>query len=151
MTELERLIAKEDIRTLQARYVRIADSQDWTALSQLFLEDAPFTSHDVAGEVIGSMTGRREIAAGIEAGVESAIVIHHLFSSEIDVISETTAHGIWSMEDWIDRQEPADPNDIGAFRTMRGYGHYHVDYRKVDGVWFISDLKLRRTRLDFTR
>lgn len=33
MTALDRLIAIEEIRNLQARYVRAADSKDWAALS----------------------------------------------------------------------------------------------------------------------
>lgn len=150
MTELESLLAKEEVRTLQARYVRTADSQDWKALSDLFTEDARFTAHNVAGDVVGVMTGRAEIAAGTGSGVGSAVVIHHLFSYEIEILSDQTAHGVWSMEDWIDRQEQPNQSDPDGFRTMRGYGHYHIDYRKMDGVWFIADLKLHRTRIDFT-
>jgi len=41
MTDLERLIAIEDIRALQSRYVRYADLKDWQALAGLFLPMAP--------------------------------------------------------------------------------------------------------------
>ena len=147
MTELEGLLVKEQIRTLQARYVRLADSKDWHALSGLFDESATFTAYDVAGKVVAVMTGRREISSGIDAGVGSATVLHRLFSYEIEVQSDSKAHGIWSMEDWIDHQSGTEPP---AFRTMRGYGHYHVDYRRMDGVWRIACLDLRRTRVDYT-
>ena len=33
---------------------------------------------------------------------------------------------------------------------LRGYGHYHEDYRKVDGEWRISRSKLTRLRMDIT-
>ena len=53
------------------------------------------------------------------------------------------------MEDWIDRSSDSD-DGAAPFRTMRGYGHYHVEYRKIGLEWRIADLKLTRTRLDFT-
>ena len=37
-----------------------------------------------------------------------------------------------------------------AFRTMRGYGHYHATYDKLDGSWYIATLKQTRTRLEYT-
>jgi hypothetical protein len=33
---------------------------------------------------------------------------------------------------------------------MRGWGQYHVTYRKVDGSWFIATRTQTRTRLEFT-
>ncbi|AXB78905.1 nuclear transport factor 2 family protein [Novosphingobium sp. P6W] len=151
MTALERLLAIEDIRNLQARYVRIADSKDWHELSKLFTDDATFTSHDVAGNVTGKMSGRRAIATEVDAAVGDGIVIHHLFSHEIDITSSDTAHAIWSMEDWIDRtgDGAGDLADL-PFRTMRGYGHYHIDYVRLDDGWLIASLRLQRNRLDFT-
>jgi len=32
--------------------------------------------------------------------------------------------------------------------TIRGYGHYHEEYRKEKGGWRISKLKLTRLRVD---
>lgn len=147
MDGIERLIVIEDIRALQSRYVRLADSGDWQGLSELFLPDAPFTAYGVAGDVQTDLNGREAIAAGVAAGVGSGIVIHHLFSYEIDVQSPVRAHGVWAMEDWIDRS-----HETGTipFRTMRGYGHYHVDYAKTGEGWRIAGLKLQRTRLDYT-
>ncbi len=33
---------------------------------------------------------------------------------------------------------------------MRGWGHYHVTYRKENGRWLIATRTLTRTRLEFT-
>ncbi|WP_010188212.1 nuclear transport factor 2 family protein [Sphingomonas sp. PAMC 26605] len=41
--DLQRPVAIEDIRNLQARYVRLADGRDWQGLSHLFLPNAAFT------------------------------------------------------------------------------------------------------------
>jgi hypothetical protein len=53
------------------------------------------------------------------------------------------------MEDWIDRTQDATVAP-GAFRTMHGAGHYHVDYAWIDGSWLIAKLKLSRVKLEFT-
>ncbi|WP_445147227.1 nuclear transport factor 2 family protein [Dyella sp. Tek66A03] len=173
-------MAIEDLRYLQARYVRYADAGDWRALAGLFLPEAPFIPHGVDGEPQVVMTGRGEIERRVSATVGSGTALHHLFSYEIDIDSPTKARGLWAMEDWIDRskavpaatastkvrglwaaEDPDGPGRAAAsadvveitdrpFRTMHGYGHYHAAYQKVDGSWFIAELKLFRIKLDFT-
>jgi hypothetical protein len=32
---------------------------------------------------------------------------------------------------------------------MRGYGHYHEQYRKIGGAWRIARLHLTRLRLEY--
>lgn len=34
----------------------------------------------------------------------------------------------------------------GVEESLHGWGHYHEEYRKVDGVWLISHRKLTRLR-----
>lgn len=149
MTPLERLLAIEEIRALQARYVRLADLKDWAGLGRLFLPDASFTALDLAGTPQHVMRGVPEITTQIDASIGAGVVLHHLFSYEIDFASERRAHGVWAMEDWIDRSGDTAVAP-GAFRTMHGAGHYHIDYAKVEGAWLIAELKLSRIKLDFT-
>ncbi|MGK9171583.1 nuclear transport factor 2 family protein [Inquilinus limosus] len=47
MTDLERLVAIEAIRSLQSRYVRLADGKDWGALARLFLPRGTFVVYDL--------------------------------------------------------------------------------------------------------
>lgn len=151
MTYLERLIAIEDIRALQSRYVRSADLKDWQALVGLFLPNAVFTAYDVQGKPQVAMTGRDEIAKRVSTSVGKGTALHHLLSYEIEFHSRTRAHGIWAMEDWIDRSnDDGTTGALPAFKTMHGCGHYHTDYEKVDGDWFISGQKLHRVKLEFT-
>jgi hypothetical protein len=124
MTDLERLVAVEDIRTLQSRYVRYADLKDWLALVGLFLPDAVFTPYDVEGKPQVMMTGRDEIAKRVSNSVGSGAALHHLLSYEIEIESPTRAHGIWAMEDWIDRSGDKVPTAMiegirGTFRGLR--------------------------------
>ena len=151
MTDLERLLAIEEIRTLQSRYVRYADNKDWAALVGVFRPDASFTPYDVDGNPLLVMKGRDDIADRVSTSVGRGTVLHHLFSYEIDIQSPTRAHGVWAMEDWIDRSnDDSSTGAVAPFKTMHGSGHYHVDYEKVDGAWLITDLKLSRIKLEFT-
>ena len=99
MTDLKRLMAIEEIRALQSRYLRYADLKDWQARVGLFLPDAAFTPYDAEGSPQVVMTGRDQIAKRVSASVGKGTALHHLLSYEIEVESPTRAHGIWAMED----------------------------------------------------
>jgi hypothetical protein len=145
----------EQIRTVEARYARYADEKRSAAVAGLFTPDGTFTSHNVDGSIVADMSGRREIGDRLATMMAGDVtLIHMLFTSEIDVASETSAHAVWAMADLIFRGDdvPAEVEGAGsvpAFRTMRGWGHYHVDYEKTDGAWYISRRVQTRTRLEF--
>ncbi len=151
MDAVERLSTVEDLRRVMASYVRHADHHRWQNLADLFTKDGTFITHKPDGSVWIRMEGREAIAATIgSSGGPDDVVIHHLFSDEIDVDSATSAHGVWSMEDIITRPENAEVNEAFPFKGMHGYGHYHPRFVKVDGSWRIAELKQTRLRLDFT-
>jgi hypothetical protein len=155
MTDVEVLQATEQIRLLEARYARFADEKRWADLARLFTPDGSFTSQNVDGENLAAMAGRHEIADHLSAVTAGDVTpIHLLTTSEIEILSPTSAHAVWAMADLIFRNAnpPADPDatdGIPPFRTMRGWGHYHVDYVKADGGWLISQRLQTRTRLEF--
>jgi SnoaL-like domain len=151
VTDLERLVAIEDIRKLQSKYVRFADAKDWDAAVGCFLPGASFTPYDLAGKPQVVMSGRDAIKMRISTSVGGGTALHHLLSYEIDLDSPTRAHGIWSMEDWLDRSNEESLGDARPpFKTMHGCDHYHATYEKVDAIWLISYLKLYRVKLDVT-
>ncbi|WP_181800979.1 nuclear transport factor 2 family protein [Streptomyces shenzhenensis] len=151
MNDTERLSAIEDLRRLMARYVRYADHKRWEDLAGLFTPNGTFTPHKPDGSVWLRMNGREEIAATIGAGNgPDDVLIHHLFSDEIDIHSATGARGTWSMEDIITRPENSEVNPDFPFKGMHGFGHYHAEFVRTDGTWYIAELKQTRLRLDFT-
>jgi hypothetical protein len=151
MDDIDRLTVIENLRRLMARYVYSADHQRWPELAALFTPDGTFTPHNVDGSVLRRMTGREEIAASIAASVgPGAVVIHHLFSDEIDVDSAASAHGVFAMEDLISRPASTDESGRAQFTSMHGYGHYRPRFTKADGRWYISELVQTRLRVDFT-
>jgi hypothetical protein len=84
MTDVEVLLATEQIRLLEARYARFADEKRWADLAGLFMPDGTFTSQNVNGENLAAMAGRQEITdnlSGVTAGDVNAI--HMLTTSEL--------------------------------------------------------------------
>ncbi|MGW5557011.1 nuclear transport factor 2 family protein [Micromonospora sp. NPDC003944] len=154
MNDLERLTIIEDLRRVMARYVRYADHHRFEDLAGLFTPDGTFTPYKPDGSMWMRMEGREGIASSIGGrNLPGDVLIHHIFSNEIDVLSETTARGTWAMEDLISRVERegmADGPDGPTPKGMHGFGHYHANFVKVDGSWFIAELTQTRLRIDFT-
>lgn len=178
MNDLERLVAIEDLRALQAHYVRHSVAGDWQALTGLFLPDARFIRYGPDDKPQVTMTSRDEIVRHMAAMVSSGTTLHHLHSWEIGIDSLTEARGLWATEDRIDRSNDVPETDTATkvrdlwaaedwndssradvaddarekpdrpFRTMHGYGYCHTAYRKVDGSWLIAEVKLFRSKND---
>lgn len=146
LSDLDRLVATEAIRSLQSRYVRLADGNEWRALADLFLPEGEFVTLDLKGKAQGRMAGRDEIYNRLTDLVGSARATHHLFSYEIELVAADRARGTWSMEDRIERPAPGEPGEM--ITVLHGRGHYHVDYEKRGGTWFIASQTLHRSFLE---
>jgi hypothetical protein len=148
VTDLEHLAAIEAIKQLKARYFRCMDTKDWAGLEAVFSDDAAF---DMRGEAADKskaaealVIGGPAIARFIRGAVEDLVTVHHGHMPEIEILSPTTARGIWAMEDVLRWPEGA------AIRTLHGYGHYHETYRLTDAGWRIQSSRLTRLRVDVT-
>lgn len=136
---------KEAIRQLKARYFRLMDGKDWASWHGLFTPDVVVR---VDSEVSNGSdlvrpfalpAGRDAFVAHISDTLRGVLTVHHGHMPEIDLLSATSATGVWAMEDllkWPDGM------------TLHGYGHYRETYRKDDGEWRIATLDLTRLRLD---
>lgn len=148
MDAVDRLLAIEEIRKLKARYFRSMDSKDWVGFTNVFTADARL---DVTGEMppgtdpsAGIVHGAETIAAFVKGAIDHVVTVHHGHMSEIEIVAEDEARGVWSMEDMLRWPPSAD----GSPTDMHGYGHYHETYKRVDGQWRIAALKLTRLRVD---
>ena len=129
----------EAIKQLKARYFRLMDTKEWLPFSQVFTDDVVVdVSHDkhAPGDFI---RGRANVVDFIRKAVGKAITVHHGHMPEIELLSPTEARGVWAMFDYV---------EFNPGRGIRGYGHYHEEYRKEAGQWHISKLKLTRLRVD---
>ncbi|MEV3965269.1 nuclear transport factor 2 family protein [Nocardia sp. NPDC050193] len=127
----------EALRALKARYFRLMDSKDWAGFRALFCDDVVIDLSESGGEVI---TGADEFLTFLTDRIGDALTIHHGHSPEIDVLSETTAQGIWALEDRLSWPDGT---------RVHGFGHYHETYAKIDGEWRIRTQRLTRLHTDY--
>jgi hypothetical protein len=62
---------------------------------------------------------------------------------EIHGLGADSARGIWAMFDRVEFDDVVD-HGHGVSRGFTGFGHYEEEYRKVDGTWKISFLRITR-------
>jgi hypothetical protein len=140
ISPLDRLVALEEIRHLKARRILALDSQDWATYEALH---APDHVSDNEGEprYEGARVNTQRLMDMHERMGHCLVTVHHVHSPIIDLLSLTTASGIWAMEDnlyWKQGDED---------HWLRGYGFYHETYGKRGGQWLFTSRRLRRTRV----
>ena len=126
----------EAIKQLKARYFRLMDVKDWDGMREVFADDVYIDTTDSGGRVV---QGADDFMAGLRSLLADVVTVHHGHMPEIELTSDTTATGIWALQDllrWPDGRE------------LYGYGHYHEEYEKVDGRWRIKRMTLTRLRTD---
>ncbi len=177
MTDVERLLAIEEIKQLKARYFRCMDTKDWDGFEAVFAPDVEFDlrqgvvardpetgeirrsgkiqfSEDQIRDEDWKMTGARAVRDWESGILQQWTTIHQGHCPEIEIVTPTTATGIWHMEDrlrvpiknayadmfWL--PEPTEAHELHAF------GVYHETYERIDGRWLIKSLVLKRIRVD---
>ena len=122
------------IERLKARYCRLLDTKDWPAFRELFTDDFVSDTTESGGVRI---VGGDAFVEFVGQTLATAVTVHQVQQPEIDVSSESTARGIWAMQDVV-RFMPG--------VTLAGFGHYHETYEKSDGEWRIASSRLTRLR-----
>ena len=122
------LLQIELIKRLKYKYMRAVDTNNWVELAECFTEDA--VSNYDSGKY--SFEGRDNIIDFLKQFMDrpTQVTQHHAHHPEIDITSDTTAKGIWCLQDIV--------IDLDANITLRGTGIYHDEYEKVDGEWKIK-------------
>lgn len=139
LSPAEQLLAIEEIKRLFARRLRIMDTKQWELYGSVHTDDVVSESWGIDSRIVGSET----LTAAIRNTLDGKVFVtsvHHGHTPEITLTSDTTATGIWAMEDelwWTN-------GDVEEH--LHGYGHYHEEYRRVDGRWLISYRTLTRLR-----
>jgi SnoaL-like domain len=126
----------EAIKQLKARYCRYLDTKDWVAWRALFIDDFLSDTAESGGKVI---EGADEFVAFTRKSLRNQATVHQVHAPEIELTTATTARGVWALEDVV---------RFGPGVNLRGYGHYHETYEKIDGQWRIKSSKLTRLRVD---
>lgn len=141
MDSIEKLIAIEAIKVVKAKYFRFVDTKDWDGLRAIFTPDAQL-------EVPEARTGPAGIDQSLiffEQALEGAVSVHFGHMPEIEIESENHARAIWPMDDRI--YWPPERASILGYAQLRGFGHYHETYQRLNGEWKIKTMRLTRLRL----
>jgi SnoaL-like domain len=128
----------ESIKQLKARYFRFMDSKDWAGLRWVFCDDVLVDTTASGGEVT---IGADEFVESLRRTLADAVTVHHGHMPEIRLTSESTATGIWALQDtilWPDGTR------------LLGFGHYHESYELVEHEWRIKELTLTRLHMEIT-
>lgn len=146
MDETQRLLAVEEIKQLKSAYFFGLDHQDW----ELWREQvwAPDARLDVP-EMGRNVGPRDELIAWVAEQSADQTSVHHGHMPIIDITSDTTATGLWAMEDRIYRT-PENPLN-GDTSFVIGFGHYHERYVKLDVGWRILSTRLTRLRTEYVK
>ena len=141
MSQLEDI---EAIRQLKYRYLRGVDLKDWALLESTFTKDA-VSAYDGGAN---SYEGRDAIIDWLRKALDNTVMtLHQVHNPEIELTSETTATGVWYLEDRvINRGEAA--LEMPARSILTGAAFYADEYRKEGGEWKISRTGYERTYFD---
>lgn len=136
MTDLKDI---EAIKRLKHKYMRCVDEKLWDEMKECFVEDA--TCAYGGGKY--TFSGRDEILKFLSESMDRMTFLssHRAHHPEIDLTSDTSATGIWALEDYVIDEE----NEV----TIRGAGFYRDKYVKMDGAWKILHTGYTRTFEEF--
>lgn len=144
MDDIARLIAIEEIKRLKARYFYYLDHQDWEGWRrEVWAPDAKLLVPDRQAEEIDGVDA---IIAWVAPRAEGQVSVHHGHMPDIEIVSDTTAKGIWAMEDLLFKS-PELTARLG-YGFLHGYGHYHETYVKLEPGWRIRTTHLTRLKLE---
>lgn len=146
MTELERLIAIEEIKRLKGKYFLGVDTKDWDLWRHEVWSD---TAQVIPEEFPEGFAGIDTIISWISSQMEHTVSVHHGHMPIIEITSPSTATGIWAMEDRIYSHSDHPLN--GDIAYLHGFGHYHESYVKLDCGWRIQNVRISRLRAEYVK
>ena len=125
MKIMNELLEIEQIKKMKYRYFRYLDCKQFEAMEDCFVENAS-SSYDSARHAYQS---RDAILGFLSEALSSPRILHqhHGHHPEIEITSETTATGIWYMDDTV--------HILDYNLKVRGNGIYWDEYVKEDGQW----------------
>ncbi|MFF2059917.1 nuclear transport factor 2 family protein [Rhodococcus qingshengii] len=165
---VEVLAAIEEIKQLKAQYAYCVDHKDWPRWASLFTPDARVDESQFAvatdvttGERVPvehfsfefldrmsafewPLVGRDALQSFGATLAADNRTIHHIFTGDIELTSDTTAKAIWPMEDyaWWPEGSPV--------RYMHGMGYYHETYERLDDQkWYFKTIDFARSWIEW--
>ena len=130
----------EAIKKLKAKYFRCVDKKLWDEMEEVWVEDAVADY----GMGIELLQGRQAIIEFLKKnlGRDSMISVHQGHNPEIEITTETTAKGVWVLNDRL---------IIQTIATLNGWRYYDDEYIKVNGEWKKKSTKITNILEEWTQ
>lgn len=146
------LTAIEQIKQLKAAYFRSVDTKDMKLLRSLFTGDVTLDARGATTDPVSGINaspgvsgrvlcGIDEVMDAMSAGLRGVQSIHQGCMPEIQLLSKTSANGVWSMFDKL-------LFPTGPVAHLTGFGHYHETYEQIDRKWRIKSIRITRLRIE---
>jgi hypothetical protein len=120
-----------EIAAVKARYFRFMDLKQWAELRAVFTDDAVFEH-----PTVGDYDDIDAAMVALEAAIGSRWTSHEGGIPEITIAGPDRASGIFAMTG----HALSDDDQMG-----RTFGHYYDEFRKAEGVWKMSRMRLVST------
>ena len=130
----------EAIKNLKAKYFRCVDKKLWEEMETVLTEDAVADY----GMGIELLQGRQAIIEFLKKNLDrdSMISVHQGHNPEIEITSDTTARGVWVLNDRL---------IIQTIATLNGWRYYEDEYVKVNGEWKKKSTKITNILEEWTQ
>ncbi|HKX78907.1 MAG TPA: nuclear transport factor 2 family protein [Novosphingobium sp.] len=135
VSDIERLIAVEEIKQLKSRRDRAVDLKDWDTYTALHAPD-----HESNNDGYTPWT-REDMVNHLRHDIGHVDIIHLSHTPDIEIHTKTTASGRWYLEDQHFWQQD------GEDHWLHGFGFYHERYEKRDGKWLFVFRRIERVRV----
>lgn len=146
MTDVEKLLAIEEIKRLKAKYFYGLDHKDWDLWRrEVFAADGRLIVPEASKEAIGIDA----IIAYVSESTGDQVSVHHGHMPIIEITSDDAATGIWAMEDRLYRTKAHPLADGSTY--LHGFGHYHETYVRSLAGWRIQSTRLSRLRIEMNK
>jgi hypothetical protein len=125
----------EQIKTLRSRYFRAMDTGNGELLASVLADD-------ITTDLVGSnyrirYNNKKDFVAFVTSSLNSDSIAQHFATNpEIEVLTDTTARGIWYLQDWA--------LHIPSRRIRRGSAIITDTYEKIAGAWKIKTYRYDR-------
>jgi hypothetical protein len=136
MTDVEWLVAIQQIKQLHAQRDRLLDTGQWDEYEALHVPE-----HRTVAVGVPSVETAAEAVANVRKIAEHVTFAHQSQTPEITIESPTTARGIWGMS-VVSKWKQGDED-----HWFLGCGHYFETYEKREGEWKFTS---REEKMFFT-
>ena len=142
MNDVEKMLAIEEIKRVKSKYFYGLDHKDWDLWKrEVWAPNGKLIVPEASNEAVGFDA----VIAYVSASTADQISVHHGHMPNIEITSDTTASGVWAMEDRLFRTKEHPLADGSTY--LHGFGHYHEEYVRLPNGWRIASTRLTRLRI----